>query len=161
MDRDHDCCMISKKPSQLGRLERQPDALVMVGLVVCYLGDELGSFQAELPHHLLTSWYISNTHVTLCQAFTHHQHASKTKQTKNVNGEALVWKLNICLRFPFLNQINLSIIWVPIFCWHKNATKQRTLNPAVFGSSNMFCQGTPNLAAKRKVGGKHRKIRKA
>ena len=45
MDRDHDCCMISKKPSQLGRLERQPDALVMVGLVVCYLGDELGPFK--------------------------------------------------------------------------------------------------------------------
>lgn len=45
MDPDHDCCMIAKKPSQLGRLERQPDALVMVGLVVCYLGDELGPFK--------------------------------------------------------------------------------------------------------------------
>lgn len=103
MDPDHDCCMIAKKPSQLGRLERQPDALVMVGLVVCYLGDELGPFKLN---------YLTSTHQLIdikytCYTMSNLYPSPKYFQNKKKQNlmEALVC-FQISLRFPFFNQIN-------------------------------------------------------
>lgn len=82
MDPDHDCCMIAKKPSQLGRLERQPDALVMVGLVVCYLGDELGPFKLNYltsTHQLIDIKYTCYTMSNLYPSPKYFQNKKKTK----------------------------------------------------------------------------------